>query len=108
VAASIKSGVSIWGISPEIAIAWPIIVATFDGAGYDAEITSGTGGVHTHGSLHYHGYAIDIRTHHVSTKSEKIAILNVLKQRLGDQFDVVLEAEGTPNEHIHIEFDHRP
>lgn len=61
-------------------------------------LTSGTEGRHSPGSLHYQGLAIDLRLPVVQTRSEPIRA--EIAERLGGDFDVLLEAL-----HIHIEFD---
>lgn len=108
--AAIKNGVTIRGVSPEIVMAWPIVVGIFDAAGYNPVLTSVTGGRHGRGTLHHHGYAMDIRTRHIPSMEEKRKIANALKIRLGEEFDVVFHDGSQPGvaEHIHIEYDHRP
>ena len=59
-------------------------------------ITSGTEGTHSHGSLHYVGLAVDLRLPNDRTKCG--AIKQELANRLGEDFDVVLEAS-----HFHVE-----
>jgi hypothetical protein len=108
--ATIKPGASIRGISPEMAIAWPIIVGVFNAAGYNPVLTSGTDGKHGRYTLHNHGYALDLRSWHIKSRDEKQAILRTLKARLGGEFDVLWHDGTEPKikEHYHIEFDHRP
>lgn len=59
-------------------------------------VTSGTEGTHSPGSLHYVGLAVDLRL--TSGRGKAEAIRRQLAERLGADFDVVLE-----NDHIHIE-----
>ena len=60
-------------------------------------ITAGIDGQHQDGSLHYVGYAIDVRTSNVPT--DKLKTMRAeMKRRLGDDFDVVEEST-----HFHIE-----
>ena len=61
-------------------------------------VTSGTEGTHSPGSLHYVGLAVDLRLPLDRNKSE--AIRRELAERLGADFDVVLEAD-----HLHVEVD---
>ena len=63
----------------------------------EAVITSTVEGTHSPGSLHYAGQAIDVR---LPPKRYVSKIVNQLKQKLGDDYDVVLEST-----HIHIEYD---
>ena len=62
-------------------------------------ITCGLDGIHSAGSLHYYGYAVDLRTWWWRWK-KKTEIAQVLQLRLGDDFDVVVEKT-----HIHLEYD---
>ena len=63
---------------------------------FECVITSAMDGVHSVGSLHYSGQAIDLRL--PNDRSKCGAIKLDLANRLGDDFDVVLEAD-----HLHLE-----
>lgn len=65
--------------------------------GDELVITSTYEGTHSPSSLHYHNDAFDVRLP-VGIKPEDM--VNKLKARLGEDFDIVLEAD-----HIHIEYD---
>lgn len=62
-------------------------------------ITSARDGKHKTNSLHYTGKAFDLRTKDVP---DAVAMREVLQQRLGHDFDVILEPD-----HIHVEYDPR-
>lgn len=62
-------------------------------------ITSARDGAHKKNSLHYHGKAFDLRTRDVA---DAVAMREELQQRLGLDFDVILEPD-----HIHVEYDPR-
>jgi len=62
-------------------------------------ITSGLDGTHSAGSLHYYGYAVDLRTFYFDAEECNRAVAQ-LKVELGAGYDVVLE-----NTHIHVEYD---
>lgn len=62
-------------------------------------ITSAADGKHRPDSLHYKNRALDIRTKHL-TKGEIEKLLDFLKKKLGQDYDVILEET-----HIHIEYD---
>ena len=93
----IKNGVDLRGLSPQMAIAYTIACRCY--GQYDCVITSASDGKHGPNSLHYKGQALDLRTRHLNGQGLQ-SVYHKLKESLGDQFDVVLEAD-----HIHIEFD---
>lgn len=96
---NLKPGISIRGIRPEVVLALSVAREVFMNVGAELTITSCTEGRHSRGSRHYTGLAADLRTRHLPhAKLEQIVPL--LKQKLGAEFDVVLEAD-----HIHIEYD---
>lgn len=64
-------------------------------------ITCGKDGTHSAGSLHYYGYAIDLRTRYFLKKATKLSVKNALKNALGSKYDVILH-----DTHIHVEYDH--
>lgn len=68
------------------------------------EVTSGNDRTHKRGSKHYTDEALDFRTKTMSTQ-HKHAFVEVLKRRLGPDYDVILEDENGPNEHCHAEYD---
>ena len=68
----------------------------------DLVVTSVNDSKHMQGSRHYTDEAVDLRTHNFPSKASRRAFRDLLKDRLPG-FDVILEAEGTANEHIHIE-----
>ena len=67
-------------------------------------ITSANDSVHSVKSLHYTGFAIDVRSKNLSPV-EKHAVLAKLKSLLDKNYDIILESEGKTNEHFHIEYD---
>ena len=76
------------------------------GVDKDTVITSGNDGHHSLTSLHWIGHAADARTHDVPS-GVMSTIVGELKKALGIDFDVLWEARGTPNEHLHIELQPR-
>ena len=64
----------------------------------EAVITSTYEGNHGVGSLHYANQAYDLRRS--PTQSDHTVIVDILKSRLGINFDIVDESN-----HIHIEYD---
>lgn len=67
--------------------------------GLEPTLTSGKDGEHSAGSLHYYGLAGDFRIRDMNHDQIAWAVVE-LKERLGGDFDVVLERT-----HIHIEYD---
>jgi hypothetical protein len=61
-------------------------------------ITSGSEGVHSPGSSHYRGMAIDLRTNTLPAEKVKEAVA-ALKRALGADYYVLLEAD-----HCHAEY----
>ena len=70
--------------------------------GFEFVITSARDGIHSAGSLHYYGLAVDIRASEAwgYKYDEILALVDQLEDHLGDEYDVVLESD-----HIHVEYD---
>jgi hypothetical protein len=80
----------------EILLAVVIAHEVFRIANETLTLTSCTDGDHKAGSLHHTGRAVDLRL----PIARREAIVGELKNRLGDEYDVVLEVD-----HIHVEYD---
>jgi hypothetical protein len=103
----LKKGVSVKGIKPEMAIAVPIIAGVWEQFGVgELVITSACDGKHSEGSLHYRGYAFDLRIWSFkkdeleSVKEALCMALNGVPDNSSGDWDVCLEKT-----HIHLEFD---
>ena len=92
---SLKPGVRITGMRPEILFAAVVAERVYAEAGHELTITACVDGKHMAGSLHYAGAAIDIRTRDVPPVEVQKLIAQI-KECLGNDFDVLLEAD-----HIH-------
>lgn len=68
-------------------------------------VTSLNDGSHSTGSLHYKGLAADLRTHNLPSPQARVEAWRRLKAALGSAYDVLHEHVGTPNEHVHLEYD---
>jgi len=71
----------------------------------DCIVTAISDGKHKRGSAHCTGRAADLRSHHLPDLAEKHDVLEMIRTRLGVEWDVLFEAQGTPGEHFHIEWD---
>lgn len=97
-----KSGVV---VSQQAVLAAAIINAANQiGLTQDIVITSGNDSTHMKGSKHYSDEALDVRTKTL-TPEQKHLFKATVKTRLGAGYDVILESEGGPNEHLHCEHD---
>jgi len=95
----IKKGASLQGL--QIPMRKPLIIADYIYRKFGKElvITSGTDGEHSAGSLHYYGYAIDIRTNYF-TQDEIKQVVENLRNDLQKDYHVVEHQT-----HIHIEYE---
>ena len=100
----LKHGVDLRGLSPVWGVAYPIIRDAFRDYGYTCVITSANDSTHGANSLHYKGKALDFRTKHIAAM-DKAKVVEAIRSVLGDQFDVVFESVGLPQEHLHCEHD---
>lgn len=94
---TIKDGVRVRGMSNEILLAVIIAQSIYSETENVMTITSGTDGRHSVGSMHHSGDAVDLRLPMPLTRTQ---IVEKLCAALGDEYDVILEAD-----HIHIEYD---
>jgi hypothetical protein len=98
---SIKQSADVRGLRQEV---WEAIYKAdqiYAEYGKNVVITSGLDSKHSIGSFHYVGLAVDLRTRHLS-RAEARQIYNLLKESLGNEYDVILEST-----HLHVEWDPR-
>ena len=95
-----KRGVVMMGRSPVLFQIIDAAKAAYFPLGLDVVITSGVDGTHHPNSLHYDGKALDLRTFHIETETDREDIQMVLVSKLGADFDVLFEKD-----HFHIEYD---
>ena len=96
----LKEGITLDGAHSELLSALEKADAVYmDVANKELVVTSIKDGKHSTKSLHYTGYAADLRTRDLSPKDQG-GILVELKRVLGKDYDVVLEID-----HIHLEYD---
>lgn len=75
-----------------------------DDPGENLLITSAQDSQHHPGSVHPLGMAVDFRTHNLRSGQAR-RLRDRVQERLGAAYDVILEDEGGPNEHLHVERD---
>ena len=97
----LKAGVRLAGLQPQMVLAAMVVNEIYGDT--ECVITSANDSKHSAASLHYKGCALDFRTHNYT--NDKVYLRDKIKAALGQDFDVVLEAVGTPNEHLHVEYD---
>jgi hypothetical protein len=102
---AVKSG-AVVPTTHEMRYAAQVVARVWQQHGFTATLTSGLDGEHKDDSLHYSGLATDWRTKNLPaiTKQQMIAEVADI---LGRDYDVLIEYAGTPNEHMHIEYDPR-
>lgn len=98
-----KPGVGLKGIQPEIMIGLSIAEGVYKSRLLTMTVTSVNDSKHMPTSLHYKGLAADIRTKGTGLA---MSLFLEIKKRLSPLgFDVLLEYQDEPQEHIHLEFD---
>jgi hypothetical protein len=95
------NAVNLQGLRPEMIIGLMVANGVYIAHGKDMVITCALDGKHSVTSLHYAGCAVDIRTNYF-TKATAIKVRDEIKERLGIDFDVILESD-----HLHIEYQPR-
>lgn len=85
-------------MSTQILLALIIANEIYASKGLSMVITSVSDSVHSKTSLHYSGFACDLRTNGISIPIIE-AIVSDLKLRLTKEFDIIHEVD-----HIHIEY----
>lgn len=106
----LKPGVDASTIQPELLLGLMVVAEVYRLNGHDCVITSLKDGVHSPRSFHSRDNicrAVDIRTKFVPDELMANMIAEI-KASLTPDYDVILEGSGTPNEHLHLEFDFKP
>ena len=100
-ALSLKEGVSLIGVNPALVIGAIVVADAYAELGADCVITSAVDGQHSATSLHYAGQALDFRTRDLTPEQQQ-ELATIVQERLGQDFDVVLESD-----HCHLELQPR-
>ena len=99
----IKDGADLKGLSQMMRIVLVVAEELWESNGQELVVTSGLDGVHSAGSLHYYGLAVDLRIRYFKDKATQQAIANELQRLLrvhNRYYQVVLHRS-----HIHVEYD---
>ena len=98
----LKDGATIAGLHPVMRKALREAEAIWRDLGHDegVTVTSGLDGVHSAGSWHYYGLAVDFRTRYFDDSGAEAAAR--LRAEIGDDFDIVHHSS-----HIHVEVNNR-
>jgi hypothetical protein len=86
---------AIWTIFPKVD-------QVFKSHGIQCILTCGTE-AHPDDDPHTKGFAIDLRSKHITDDDIKHRVFDALKQTLGALYTVILENEGQDQEHYHIQ-----
>jgi hypothetical protein len=101
----LKHGVRLAHLSPQMALAAVVVWDAFSRFRVECVVTSANDSKHSTKSKHYIGDALDFRTKYDALNGREQELRDEVKACLGEDFDVVIEAVGTENEHLHVEFD---
>ena len=99
-----KPGVLIDNIRPEMVVGMMVAHEAFRTEGADLFVTSANDRRHSEMSLHYAGQALDYRTHVLDDDMVKVSVVGLINKACPADFDCLLESIGSPNEHIHHEW----
>lgn len=67
--------------------------------GQELVVTSARDGIHSAGSLHYYGRAVDLRTRYFSEDTLN-EVVEELRSVLGEDYDLIVHST-----HLHVEYD---
>ena len=95
----LKKGVILHGLKIEMRIVLIAAEEIWKYRGQELVVTCGLEGTHSARSLHYYGYALDLRTRDFSPGMVDL-VAEKLRGRLPDGYDVVVHKT-----HIHVEYD---
>jgi len=98
----LKKDVELLGAKPELVIGLMVADTIYRNNDQELTVTSIVDGKHSKTSRHYLGFAADLRTNDID--EDTTALITVQLKRQLTEFYILLEHEGTPSEHIHMQF----
>ena len=95
------SSVNIWGLKVQMQPVLKYFDKTWKSRGKDPVVTSARDGMHSAGSLHYYGYAVDLRASKDwgYTPTEITILVEELQSVLGSDYKIIIHGS-----HIHVEY----
>ncbi len=100
----LKPGVRLTDLSPQMVLAAIVVNDLYKKRGLECVVTSANDSKHMVNSKHYKGNALDFRTHYRELNNLEIGLRDEIRECLGSEYVVLLEGVGTPNEHMHIQY----
>lgn len=100
----LKSCVKLRGLQTGMLMGHCIVAHVMSLNDVECTVTSANDSRHGVGSLHFSGAALDYRMKHIDDDATKRLVVEGVKASLGAEFDVIHEAIGTDNEHLHVEW----
>jgi len=95
----IKPECNLWGLQVEMQPVLKHASSIWEEHGVEFVVTCANNGRHSPGSLHYYGYAVDLRTKTFSSKNRIAAAAAKLQKVLGPRYQVLVFTT-----HIHVEY----
>lgn len=92
----VEEGANIWGLDISMRKVLAVAESIWASHGKELVITSGMDNIHSAKSLHYYGYAVDLRTRYFDD-SVIPTIVKEMKAALGESYEVLFEKD-----HIHV------
>lgn len=100
----VKPGVAFSVIAPGGFVLLTAIQLAAEDTGLDLTITSGTDGEHSGpNDPHHRGEAYDVRSHDLTAEQKEAVQESLVRNLSAAHFFFFLEAEGTDNEHFHLQ-----
>jgi len=94
----IKNGVTMTGLQLPMRLVLKEANWLWKEHGEELVVTAATDGEHSAGSLHYYGYAVDLRCRYFSTVTSQ-TITDKLQVKIGSGYTVLFETD-----HIHVQY----
>ena len=96
------SSVNIWGLKVQMQPVLKNADKIWESRGKKLVVTSARDGIHSAGSLHYYGYAVDLRASGGwgYTPTEVTILVEELQSELGSDYQIIIHKT-----HVHVEFE---